>query len=57
LIVQNQILTEACSIPADAYHIYGVRKLPHETVNFANHRFTDGRVALLSFSVSDGKKI
>jgi len=35
--------------------IHGVGKLPRETVNLANCKFTDTRVAVLLFSSSDDK--
>jgi len=35
--------------------VYRVRKLPSETVNLADCKFTDARVAVLSFSSSDDK--
>ena len=35
--------------------IYGVRKLLSETVNLADHKFTDACIAVLSFSSSDDK--
>jgi len=35
--------------------VYGVQKLPHETVNLADRKFTDARVAVWTFSSSDDK--
>jgi len=47
-IVRNQILTEAG-------FILEVHKLPCETVNLDNRKFTDTRIAVLSFSSSADK--
>jgi len=59
LVVRNQILTEARSIPGDACQIRSTQNTASlcETVNLADQKFTDARVAVLSFSSSDDKAI